>query len=321
MVKKVLFVGMGSIGCRNLNNLKKLLPSSEIAALRSQKNNIKNNCGKLIDYEFYNLKDAKKYSPDIVFITNPTSLHVEMALEFVNEVSGIFIEKPVSDNVENVNELINKNEITIFHVACPLRFHPAVKFIKKHVEDYATIFQLKIVSGSYLPQWRPEQDYRELYCAKKELGGGVSLDLIHEIDYMRWIFGDIKKGYFGSSKISNLEIDTEDVANGIWKLKNGILCEIHLDYFRKIPERYLEISSENAVIFLDLINSSVNIFNDGKKEKINFEFNRNEMYTNEISYFLNCVNKGKKSFNDLSFALGTLKYALYMRDNAGIVNL
>lgn len=321
MVKKILFVGMGSIGCRHLQNIKKSLPSAEIAALRSQKSAINNEYSELINYEFYNLEDAKEFNPDIVFITNPTSLHIETALEFINQVSAMFIEKPVSDSVEKVQKLIDQNENVIVHVACPLRYHPALKFIKKYLENSPKIYNIKIVSGSYLPDWRPGQDYKDTYCARKELGGGVSLDLIHEIDYMRWIFGDIDGGYFGSSKISELELETEDISYGIWKLKNDILCEMHLDYFRKVPERYMEIVTKESVIWVDLINSSISIDNGKKTEKFDFDFDRNDMYIDEINYFLNCVNNGKESFNDLSFALKTLKYAVYMRDNAGIVNL
>jgi len=321
LVDKILFVGMGSIGCRHLKNIKEILPSVKIAALRSNKSNISNPHDNLIDCTLYDIKDARKFKPDIVFITNPTSVHVETALEFIDQVKWMFIEKPVSDDLQKVQKLIDKYENTFIHVACPLRFHPALKYIKNYLEDSTRIINIKIVSGSYLPDWRPEQDYRETYCAKNELGGGVSLDLIHEIDYMRWIFGDIYQGYFGSAKISELEIDTEDISYGVWKLKSGVLCEIHLDYFRKIPQRYMEIITKEAVITVDLINSMITI-DDGKNtEKIEFDFDRNDMYVKEMQYFLECISEGKKSFNDLYFAVDTLKYASYMRDNAGIVNL
>lgn len=321
MVDKILFVGMGSIGCRHLKNVKEILASVEIAALRSSKSTVSSEYNDLIDQEFYNIDDAKKFKPDVVFITNPTSMHIKTALEFIDQVTAMFIEKPISDSDEKVQKLIDQHENTLIHVACPLRFHPALQYIKTYLEDSTRILNIKIVSGSYLPCWRPEQDYRETYCAKKELGGGVSLDLIHEIDYMRWIFGDVSQGYFGSAKISGLEIDTEDISYGIWKLKNNALCEIHLDYFRKIPQRCLEIVTEKAVIMVDLINSVI-IIDDGKNtERIEINFDRNDMYIDEMNYFLGCITEGKKSFNDLHFAKNTLKYAIYMRDNVGIVNL
>lgn len=312
---------MGSIGCRHLKNIKKILPSVKIAALRSNKSAISGQYDNLIDRTFYNIKDARKFKPDIVFITNPTSVHVETALEFIDEVKWMFIEKPVSDDLKKVQKLINQHENTFIHVACPLRFHPALQYIKNYLEDSTRIINIKIVSGSYLPDWRPEQDYRETYCAKNELGGGVSLDLIHEIDYLRWIFGDVHHGYFGSARISELEIDTEDISYGIWKLKKGALCEIHLDYFRKIPQRYMEIITEKAVITVDLINSVITIGDGKNTERIEFDFDRNDMYVKEMQYFLECIVEGKESFNDLYFAADTLKYAIYMRDNAGIVNL
>lgn len=321
MVKKILFVGMGSIGRRHLQNIKKIIPKVKVGALRNNETHLNQEFSELIDFEYYNLEEAKKFNPEIVFVTNPTFLHIETALEFVNKVSGIFIEKPVSDDVEKVHKLMDENQNTIIHVACPLRFHPALQFIKNNINSFSKISNIHIVSGSYLPYWRPEQDYRELYCSKKDMGGGVSLDMIHEIDYIRWIFGDIKEGYFGSSKISELDLETEDVSYGIWKLKNGVLCEIHLDYFSKVPERYLKIVTKENVIFSNLIKSSIKIEDNNKTEKLDFEFDRNDMYIDELKYFLNCVNTNNKSFNDLSFALTTLEYSLHMRNNSGFVIL
>lgn len=311
---------MGSIGLRHLKNLKKIMSSFETASLRSTNRNISEEYYKLIDHEFYNFEDAKKFDPDVVFITNPTSLHVETTLQFMDNVDGIFIEKPLSDNIESAKKLV-KNTDVIMHVACPLRFHPVIKFLKNYFNSTNKIKSIHITSGSYLPSWRPGQDYKKTYSARKDLGGGVSLDLIHEIDFMRWIFGDISEGYFGSAKISDLELDVEDTAYGIWKLKNGAVCEIHLDYYRKIPKREVEIVTENAVVHADLIRSKVKICEEtGEEKTYHFNFDRNDMYLEEMNYFLDILANGVKSFNNTSFAIETLKYALYMRNNVGVVS-
>lgn len=322
-MKKVLFVGLGSIGRRHLNNFKKILPNTEIGAYRSNKNAYNAYSSKLIDYQFFNCKDAKKFNPELIFVSNPTSLHIETVLNFLDIASGIYIEKPLSDSIDKAKKLIDKSRDydIFFHVACPLRFHPAIEFIKKYLNNIDDVLNIRITAGSYLPSWRPKKNYKLTYSAKKELGGGVSLDLIHEIDIIRWIFGDINEGYFGSAKISNLEIDVEDSAFGIWKLKNGVMCEIFLDYFRKIPKRELEIVTENCIIIVDLLNSTAKIINENNEKLIyNFPFNRNDMYMKEMNYFLNC-NYLNPSFNDLLYAFDTLKYAMFMRKNAGIVKL
>lgn len=320
MVKRVLFIGIGSIGRRHLKNLRNILPSIEIAALRSNNKKIHGE-SELIDHQFYSLENAKKFDPELVFITNPTSLHIETALEFMDIASGIFIEKPLSDNIQNAEKLVKKSKNLCIHVACPLRFHPVIKFLKNYFKHPNEINNIRIISGSYLPSWRPEKDYKLFYSVNKKLGGGVSLDLIHDIDLMRWIFGDISKGYFGSTKISDLEMDVEDTAYGIWKLESGALCEIHLDYYRKIPKRDLEIITGNSVIHADLVNSTIKIFEENKENVYNFDFDRNDMYIEEMNYFLDCVDNGKKSFNSTSYAFETLKYAIYMRDNMGIVKI
>lgn len=313
-------MGLGSIGLRHLNNLKSLLPSAEVAALRSNRNNTRKY--DLVDYEFHDLSEALKFKPDLVFITNPTTKHVETALKFVNQTSGIFIEKPISDDLEsalNLAKIADKSEVV--HISCPLRFHPSLKFLKNHIENIdENIINISIFSGSYLPSWRPETDYKECYSSKKELGGGVSLDLIHEIDYLRWIFGDIAHGYFGSDKVSDLDIDVEDLAYSIMKLEKGARCELHLDYFRKIAKREIEIcTSKNNLIKVDLINSIVKICKNHKKDIFEINFDKNQMYVDELKYFLKCVMNHENSFNDAFYATETLKYALYMRNNVGVV--
>lgn len=318
MVKKVLFIGLGSIGLRHLQNLITINPDLDVGALRSgQGNNIKS-C-EFVDFEFNNISDAKEFEPEIVFITNPTSLHIDMALEFVNKVSGIFIEKPISDNIEDAQKLVDNAKNGIIHVACPLRFHPVINFVKKYIEDENDVLNVRIFSGSYLPSWRPNIDYRACYSAKMELGGGVSLDLIHEVDFLRWIFGDIKEGYFSSSKVSDLDIEVEDFAHALLKLETGAICELHLDYFRKIPKRELEITTKDGVIFADILNSEVLVCKSNENNKINYDFDRNKMYLDELKYFLECISYNKNSSNDSYFASETLKYALYMRNNAGVV--
>ncbi|KUK75385.1 Gfo/Idh/MocA family protein [Methanobacterium sp. 42_16] len=321
MVKRVLFVGLGSIGLRHLNNLKGLLPSAEFAALRSKKTNVKSY--DLVDYEFHDISEATQFKPDLVFITNPTTKHIETALKFINNTSGIFIEKPISDNLKSALYLTKIADLSkeVVHVSCPLRFHPSLKFLKNHIQNLdENIVNINIFSGSYLPSWRPETDYKDCYSSKKELGGGVSLDLIHELDYLRWIFGDIAQGYFGSDKVSDLDLDVEDLAYSIMKLESGARCELHLDYFRKISKREIEIcTSKNNFINVDLINSIVKICEDGNEDVFEMTFDRNQMYVDELKYFLKCVMNHEKSFNNAFFATETLKYALYMRNNVGVV--
>lgn len=322
MVKRALFVGMGSIGTRHLTNIKKILPNIQIGTLRFKGHDVPDYVSNLIDFEYYELEDAKNFFPDLVFITNPTSLHVETALHFKGLVSGIFIEKPLSDSIKEAKKLHNNENNTLVHVACPMRFHPIIKFLKNYFRNEKQVLNIRIYYGSHLSEWRPQSDYRTSYSAKKNLGGGVSLDLTHEIDYMIWIFGDVIEGYFGSSKISDLETDVEDIAYGVWKLENGGLCEIHLDYFRKTPKRDMEIVTKDSVIYADFLKSKITLYEENKEVNIlDFDFERNDMYIDEMKYFLKCVNKKENSINGVPFAIKTLSYAIKMRNNEGFVKL
>lgn len=318
-MKKVLIMGMGSIGCRHLKNLKKILPSVTIAVLRHSENKLDDEYIRIIAHEFYDISEAKKFKPDILIVANPTSLHVKTALEFIEDVSGIFIEKPLSDSLFEANKLVLKSNRKIIHIACPLRFHPVIKFLKEYSKSLDKILNISIFSGSFLPKWRPGTDYRVCYSAQKDLGGGVSLDLVHEIDYMRWIFGDFTEGFFGSSKVSDLDIDVEDVAYSILKLNIGAICELHLDYFRKTPKRQLEVTAANEIVTADVLNSTISICKNESVTSSSFDFDSNDMYIAELKYFIDCVEKNTPSFNNPSFALETLKIAIYMRENKGIV--
>ncbi len=126
---------------------------------------------------------------DIIFITNPTFLHYETLKRCLTLSNNIFIEKPLFENSNyDLNELTIKDS-GIYYIACPLRFNPVIDYLKEHLSKYS-VYSVRVICSSYLPEWRNNIDYRNNYSAKKELGGGVSLDLIHEIDILH-IYSEI----------------------------------------------------------------------------------------------------------------------------------
>ncbi|TDP26388.1 Gfo/Idh/MocA family protein [Halanaerobium congolense] len=307
---KIIFVGLGSIGKRHLNILKKLYDDIDIIAFRSNKNS-KNFSGVK---NYYDLDKALAQSPDIAFITNPTSLHIKSAIKCAQVGCHLFLEKPLSNNTENIEELINiiekNNLITL--MGCNIRFNPVIKEIKQIISDLENrkLYSYRINCGSYLPDWRPDRDYRKIYSAKEGLGGGVILDLIHEIDYAYWLFGkatDIK-AYTGH--FSNLKINTEDVAEIILKNKENIIGNIHLDYFRVKAKRIIEIITEDYVIEGNLLNGELNILYKDKDINKVLNFKHEEMYEEQMKYFINCVKEGKKTFNGIKDGYEVLKIAL-----------
>jgi len=244
---KVLFFGLGSIGLRHA----KLLLDNfdvEIAAYRTTKNENKLKINEFRDYEA-----AFDFKPDIAFITNPTSLHIKTALDCAKKSIDLFIEKPLSHTLSGVTKLSNviKKNHLFSYVAFCLRFHPVIKYLKNNLNLKDVIYS-RINCSSYLPLWRPDQNYKDSYSANSSMGGGVINDMIHELDYCEYLFGRINdiKGTLGNT--STLEINSEDFAELTVTNKNNFMSQISLDYFSHQRERIIKIYTKDFMILGDL---------------------------------------------------------------------
>jgi predicted dehydrogenase len=303
---KILFFGIGSIGKKHASIIKNNYDFN-LYAYRTDKGQEKND---LKIEEFNSLNDAFSINPDIAFITNPTFLHVETALECTRRNIDIFIEKPISNSLEQVDLLdseVKKNNIFTY-VAYNMRFHPVIKNLKEMVSEKDTPIYFSVTCRSYLPDWRPGQDYSKSYSAKNELGGGVILDLSHEFDYIYWLFGEIKKIDGICGKISDLKIDSEDILIANLTCYLGIKGNLHLDYFSLNAERKIKIYYDDELIEGDLIKNTIKIIK-GKKEKIiKFKIDLDETYKKQIDYFFKQYkSKNYDIINNYSEALKTFK--------------
>ena len=273
---------------------------------------------------FHSIDEALKENPGISIICNETSLHVKTALKLAKNNSHIFIEKPLSDSLKNIPELekIIKKKKLITMIGCNMRFHDGIKLMKKSIEknEIGRIFSVIVENGSYMPDWHPWEDYRISYASRKELGGGVILTQIHELDYLYWFFGKINQVFSFSEKLSDLQLDVEDHSASILKFKNKIIAEIHLDYFQKPNARNCKIIGTKGKIVWNWENNHLQIYKNKKSNfsTIHFEkkFDRNKMYLQELKYFLNCVKKKKIPMNDVSEAFEIQKIALAMKKSS-----
>jgi len=157
------------------------------------------------------------YRPNIAVIASPSPFHLEMCENFLNMDTHLLIEKPIADSTEGVCSLLTRfqQKELILMVGYNLRYSPSLDFFRNLIKGNAIgeIHSVRCEVGQYLPTWRPDTDYRQGVSARKELGGGVLLELSHEIDYLRWIFGEMEWVRASISKQSNLEIDVEDTAH------------------------------------------------------------------------------------------------------------
>lgn len=303
---KIIFFGLGSIGKKHAKIIQDNY-NYDLYAYRTGKGQEKSN---LKIKEFKSLEDAFSISPDIAFITNPTYLHIETALECTKRNINLFIEKPLSYSLEKINELekeIKKRKLFAY-VAYNLRFHPVIKNLKEMISKDTKPIYFRVICSSNLPDWRPEQDYSKSYSAKKELGGGVILDSSHEFDYIRWLFGEIKNisGVYG--KISNLNINSEDFAEAQITCNSKITGNLHLDYFNPNTQRKIMIYYDDKYVEGDLIENTIKIIKKDGEKIIRHKCEKNETYIKQLEYFFEQYHKKDYNImNNFSEALKTFK--------------
>jgi len=310
-----LVVGNGSIGKRHIQNL---LSISNYNIIISTKQRKPKSLNKKRCIFVKSLNEGLQYNPSIGFVTNVSSEHIQTSLLLAKAGCHIFIEKPLSNSLKETEKLLNmvKKEKLVTLMGCNLRFHSCIKKIKSLIEQktIGEIISVKSECGTYLPEWHPNENYSMSYAARDDLGGGVVLTCIHEIDYLYWFFGEIKEVFSITGKFSDLKIKSSDLSAIILKFKNNIIGEIHLDYFQRPEFRSCKIIGTKGTIYWDSTNNEVKLFDIKKKKWITKlkvkNYDKNKQYVDELSHFLNCVKMKKKSINDLTQGIKTLKIAL-----------
>jgi predicted dehydrogenase len=334
---RILFCGLGGIGQRHLRCLRAILGDSlEVHAFRIRREKIKlrddltvDSKGDLeSDYQLIlhsSLDDALACRPDAVFICNPSSLHVEYALHAARAGCNIFIEKPLAASLEGVGELrrlVDQNKI-VCYVGYNLRFHPAVARLKLVIESgvLGNITSALSVIGEYLPAWHPYEDYRRMYASRADLGGGVILSQIHEFDLAYWFFGMPETIYSLGGKLSDLEIDVEDVASSLLWIDGPVgrfPVTINQDFVRRPPERTFTVVGDRGLARVDLRQNELVRFDSAgvMEERLEFPaFQRNQMFTDQAKHFLECISSGVSPLVGLADAESSLSMALGARES------
>lgn len=310
----IIIIGFGSIGQRHYGNLlalgyKNLAvfdPADDVFAGFNQVKKIKY------------LNDGVLRNFAIAFICSPNNLHVKQAIRCARAGCQIFIEKPLSHNLEGIGELIRllKENETINLVACNMRFHPGLVFIKNYLAEkrLGRIYSLQHEFGYYLPDWRPNYDYTKGYAAKPAAGGGIIFDDIHEFDLLFWLnnFEKVVESKFMFDRVSDLAIKTEDICLASFRFKNKTLGLVKCDYLQKQYTRTCKIIGEQGNIEWDFNENIVWLKTKNGAKKVfevkDYEVNR--MYLDEIKYFFKCLKENKQTANDVETASGVLKYCV-----------
>ncbi len=330
----ILIIGLGSIGQRHLRNIHKLYPKTNFFSYRrSFKTPSLNNFNQVKKFDLKSkfkinyinsLNNLKKYNINSAFICTPSSFHVTETIKIIEQDINVFVEKPLGSSLKNIKKLQNilKSKKIISMVGFQMRFCPLIKNLKKIINSnhFGALNQISIHHGENINNFHKYENYKDLYAAKKKLGGGVILTQIHELDYMLYLLENYKMKKIISHNIrtSNLNIDVEDTLNSIFLFeskKNKLVCNLHLNYYEQPGKRQITLIFENGKVTADLNNKKLLFQNKLKKSVKKFTYQRNDLFLSEIKYFFDHVKNKRKISDSLNLNNGikTLELAVKLK--------
>jgi predicted dehydrogenase len=298
LISRILVVGTGSAGTRHLRLTREHFPNSQIKILRHRSESA---IPAFSDGYLSTMEEAIKFAPQIAIIANPSTFHVDVAQELAEAEVHLLIEKPLSSSIEGVAHLIEtcKNHKSKLMIGYNLRFSRSLQHFRKLLGEgvIGDLLSIRCEVGQYLPSWRPERDYRQSVSAKKELGGGALLELSHEIDYLRWIFGEVEWVRATLSQQSELEIDVEDSANltmGFLPNSGGrqLIGTLNLDLIRHDHTRSCTAIGEKGTLRWNGLTGEVDLYEeDATSWKMLYRHKpkQDETYRFELQSFLDSI--------------------------------
>jgi predicted dehydrogenase len=321
---KFLIAGMGSIGRRHMRNLL-ALGQRDIILYRTHRSTLPED--DLQDYPTEtNLDVALSHGPDAVIVSNPTSLHLEVAIPAAEAGCHLLLEKPVSHSMERIDELNKAVEVGggKVLVGYQYRFHPGLQKVNDLLKagEIGRPLSVRAHWGEYLPGWHPWEDYQKGYSARNDLGGGVILTLSHPLDYLRWLLGDVLEVWSFTGILGDLDLDVEETAEIGIRFSSGVLGSVHLDYNQQPPHHYLDVVGTNGTIHWEYSHGGVKLFNTKEEDWVAFplsaNYERNDMFVAEMEHFLSIVQGKAEPLCSLSDGIQVLKLVQAAKRSATI---
>lgn len=290
---KFLIAGLGSIGRRHLRNLL-ALDQRDIVLYRTHHSTLPNDELAPFPVET-DLEAALAHKPDAVIVSNPTALHLNVALPAAQAGVHLFLEKPISNKLDRsmdaLNYYVSENDLYTL-VGFQFRFHPVLAQIRELIreERIGRPYSFRVHWGEYLPSWHPWEDYRQSYAARADLGGGVVNTLCHPLDYVRWLFGEVLSVSALTQYVSDLELDVEDLAEIILDFGIGCIGSVHLDYFQRPASHWMTINFENGQLHWDNETGVAKVYSVEDDRWALIEppqgFERNDLFLVEMHHFI-----------------------------------
>lgn len=287
----VAVIGLGNISKRHRKNIRLLYPGAAIVAVsasgREPLEAVEN-----ADLVAVSLAEAIALQPAFAIVASPASAHAGHACALMQAGIPALIEKPIAASVADSLVILNtqKQTRTPAAVAYCLRYLPSAQIVKQALcnQQLGAIYTVHINIGQYLPDWRPGSDYRESVSAQRKLGGGVLLELSHELDYLQWLFGNQNVQYACLRNSQELALEVDEIADLVLSNDKGTLSLLHLDFLQKSPCRRCIIIGSEARLEWDLIRNSVAL-HDRQGERLLYSdsaWDKNLMYMNMITDFV-----------------------------------
>jgi predicted dehydrogenase len=303
MINRVLLVGLGSIGKRHLRVARELLPNADIRVLRHQE------CATTPEYAngcFSRLEQAIAFEPQLAVIASPSTFHLSSAQALAQIGTHLLVEKPLSASPEGVPLLLETcgQRGSVLMTGYNLRFLPSLEQFRilLAANVIGKVLSVRCEIGQYLPSWRPDADYRGGVSARRELGGGVLLELSHEFDYLRWIFGEVDQVCASLSRQSELAVDVEDTAHLILSFIPGadgrsLIGTVNLDFIRHDTTRLCTAIGNRGSLRWNGLTGVVEKFVLGANEWCEIfrcQHQRDDSYLAEWQHFLNCISEHRR---------------------------
>lgn len=311
-MKKIAVIGLGNIATRHRRNLKQLFPNAVLFAM-SASGRIPIEAVTDCDFVIGSIDQLIDAKIELAIIASPATFHAKHAIPLIKASIPTLIEKPVVAEVKDIIALQNviKETKTPVAIGYCLRYLPSALTVKELLmkDKLGVLYNVFIQTGQYLPDWRPNKDFRDTVSANKYLGGGALLELSHELDYAQWLLGDLTVEHAILRSSKELALDVEDMADIVLSSEQGVISHIHLDFLQRSVQRNCSLIGSKGRLEWNLIENSVIFYGSEGVEEIYSEpeWDKNKMYLAMVEDFVGMINGDPHQCVELSMAAKTVQ--------------
>lgn len=319
---RILLVGLGNIATRHIKNIKAIDPRHKILVWRqkSKEEDLKK-LKELVDGVVFDAERAIAWNCDAALLCNPAPFHIQTALQLAKQGTDLFIEKPLSNSIEGVDELLQicEQKKLVLMMGFYLRFHPTLLVARQLLDQnkLGKILFFRSEVGQSLSDWRPTQDSRLSVSGQRILGGGVVLELSHELDYARWLLGEVRTLQAQTCRLTELGSDVEDAADILLEFESGATGSIHLDMIQRPSVRNFKIVGSEGTLCGNLKTGELSLFVNGQESPMPLKpWALNDLYISELTYFFDCIRSRKPPLVSGIDGKRALEMALFIKKAA-----